>query len=92
MTSTDTQKIGGEYGEVRANIDANKLNAYLRAHVPAVAAPVNIKQFKVCSCRCSSRSTLTPFSSLDRSVCFGADPVHGVVAELYACSLTPHTS
>ncbi|RDX49304.1 APH-domain-containing protein [Lentinus brumalis] len=46
MTSTDTQKIGGEYGEVRANIDANKLNAYLRAHVPAVAAPVNIKQFK----------------------------------------------
>ncbi|KAI0688168.1 APH-domain-containing protein [Cerioporus squamosus] len=44
--SSDTQKIGGEYGEVRANIDADKLNAYLKAHVPAVAAPVNIKQFK----------------------------------------------
>ena len=42
------KKIGGEYGEVRANIDAGKLNAYLAAHVPAVAAPVSIKQFKVC--------------------------------------------
>ncbi|EIW54435.1 kinase-like protein [Trametes versicolor FP-101664 SS1] len=41
-----TSKIGGEYGEVRANIDAAKLNAYLAAHVPAVKAPVDIKQFK----------------------------------------------
>ncbi|KAI0741115.1 APH-domain-containing protein [Earliella scabrosa] len=40
------KKIGGEYGEVRANIDAGKLNAYLAAHVPAVAPPVSIKQFK----------------------------------------------
>ncbi|KAH9889446.1 kinase-like protein [Cubamyces lactineus] len=39
-------KIGGEYGEVRANIDADKLNAYLAANVPAVKAPVDIKQFK----------------------------------------------
>ena len=44
MSST---KIGGEYGEVRANIDGDKLNAYLKAHVPVVATPVAIKQFKV---------------------------------------------
>ena len=41
------KKIGGEYGEVRANIDGDKLNAYLKAHVPVVATPVAIKQFKV---------------------------------------------
>ena len=41
------KKIGGEYGEVRANIDDNSLNTYLAAHVPLVKAPVNIKQFKV---------------------------------------------
>lgn len=44
-----TSKIGGEYGEVRANIDAAKLNAYLTAYVPAVKTPVDIKQFKVCA-------------------------------------------
>ncbi|KAI0079245.1 protein kinase subdomain-containing protein PKL/CAK/ACAD [Panus rudis PR-1116 ss-1] len=40
------KKIGGEYGAVRANIDVPKLNAYLASHVPAVAAPVDVKQFK----------------------------------------------
>ena len=44
---TSSKKIGGEYGEVRANIDSGKLNAYLAAHVPAIATPVDIKQFKV---------------------------------------------
>ncbi|CDO73966.1 hypothetical protein BN946_scf185043.g14 [Trametes cinnabarina] len=43
---SNSKKIGGEYGEVRANIDGAKLNAYLVAHVPAVKAPVDIKQFK----------------------------------------------
>lgn len=46
-STMSNSKIGGEYGEVRANIDAAKLNAYLTAHVPAVKAPVDIKQFKV---------------------------------------------
>ena len=46
--SSNKQKIGGEYGEVRANIDGDKLNVYIAAHVPVVATPVNIKQFKVC--------------------------------------------
>ena len=41
------KKIGGEYGEVRANIDVEKLNKYLDEHVEAVAAPVEVKQFKV---------------------------------------------
>ncbi|KAH9942180.1 APH-domain-containing protein [Epithele typhae] len=40
------KKVGGEVGEVRANIDGDKLNAYLKTHVPAVATPVTIKQFK----------------------------------------------
>ncbi|KAM5542991.1 hypothetical protein V8D89_003375 [Ganoderma adspersum] len=44
--SSSKKKIGGEYGDVRANIDSDKLNAYLVAHVPAVIAPVDIKQFK----------------------------------------------
>ncbi|KAK7691791.1 hypothetical protein QCA50_005194 [Cerrena zonata] len=47
MSSSDpSQKIGGEYGEVRANIDVERLNRYLDQHVEAVAAPVEVKQFK----------------------------------------------
>jgi len=44
---TTEKKIGGEYGDVRASIDVEKLNAYLEAHVPEVTAPVTVKQFKV---------------------------------------------
>ena len=47
MTKSTTTKIGGEFGDVRAAIDIEKLNAYLQAHVPEVAAPVTVKQFKV---------------------------------------------
>lgn len=43
-----SQKIGGEYGEIRANIDVDKLNGWLKEHVPAVKVPVAVKQFKVC--------------------------------------------
>ncbi|KAF8518447.1 kinase-like domain-containing protein [Gautieria morchelliformis] len=44
--SASTRKIGGEYGEVRAAIDVGELNQYLAARVPAIHAPVWIKQFK----------------------------------------------
>lgn len=44
--SKSSSKIGGEYGEVRATIDVNKLNAYLKDKVPRVKAPVDVKQFK----------------------------------------------
>jgi hypothetical protein len=44
---TTEKKIGGEYGDVRAAIDIEKLNAYLEAHVPEVTPPVTVKQFKV---------------------------------------------
>jgi len=47
MAKSTTEKIGGEFGDVRAAIDIEKLNAYLQAHVPEVAAPVTVKQFKV---------------------------------------------
>ncbi|TFK74646.1 kinase-like protein [Pluteus cervinus] len=40
------KKIGGEYGEVRAGIDADNLNAYLRTTAPSIETPVAIKQFK----------------------------------------------
>ncbi|KAF8585972.1 APH-domain-containing protein [Ramaria rubella] len=40
------QQVGGEYGEVRANIDMEKLNNYLTAHVNMVFVPVTAKQFK----------------------------------------------
>jgi hypothetical protein len=39
--------MGGEYGEIRASIDINNLNAYLSKHIPSVKVPVDVKQFKV---------------------------------------------
>ena len=48
MAKPTTEKIGGELGDVRAAIDIEKLNAYLEAHVSEIAAPVTVKQFKVC--------------------------------------------
>jgi hypothetical protein len=47
MSNTVPKKVGGEYGDIRANIDVHRLNTYIAAHVPAVKAPVSIKQFKV---------------------------------------------
>jgi len=47
---TTAEKIGGEYGDVRAAIDVEKLNVYLGAHVPEVAPPVTLKQFEVRIC------------------------------------------
>ena len=46
-SSNPGQTIGGEYGEVRANIDVDRLNKYLDNHVKEVVAPVEVKQFKV---------------------------------------------
>lgn len=42
----EPKKIGGEIGEVRANIDVANLDAYIEKHVPAIRTPVVIKQFK----------------------------------------------
>ncbi|TFY66591.1 hypothetical protein EVG20_g4498 [Dentipellis fragilis] len=44
--SSAPKKIGGEVGEVRANIDVDKLNQYLADKVPSVRSPVGVKQFK----------------------------------------------
>jgi uncharacterized protein YwlG (UPF0340 family) len=43
-------KIGGEYGEIRAGIDVDALNTYLKQHAKEVQVPVEVKQFKVCCC------------------------------------------
>ncbi|KDQ52817.1 hypothetical protein JAAARDRAFT_197893 [Jaapia argillacea MUCL 33604] len=40
------KKIGGEYGEIRANIDVERLEAYIAEHVKRVEVPLEIKQFK----------------------------------------------
>ncbi|KAF9529729.1 protein kinase subdomain-containing protein PKL/CAK/ACAD [Crepidotus variabilis] len=40
------KKVGGEYGEVRASIDVEKLDAYLAKHTPGIKTPVDVKQFK----------------------------------------------
>lgn len=40
-------KIGGEYGEIRAEIDIQALNTYLKQHAPEIQVPVGVKQFKV---------------------------------------------
>jgi len=48
MTSSVSKKIGGEYGEVRATIDVEKLNTYLaNLNTGTIQTPVTIKQFKV---------------------------------------------
>ncbi|KAF5380575.1 hypothetical protein D9615_004657 [Tricholomella constricta] len=46
MSSSAPKKIGGEYGDVRANIDVANLNAYLSQHAPGIKTPVDVKQFK----------------------------------------------
>ncbi|KAJ7287119.1 kinase-like domain-containing protein [Mycena rebaudengoi] len=40
------KKIGGEFGEVRANIDVDTLSAYLLKNVKALRGPIDVKQFK----------------------------------------------
>jgi hypothetical protein len=47
MVYGEARAAGGEYGDVRARIDNDKLNAYLANNVPALTVPVTIKQFKV---------------------------------------------
>jgi hypothetical protein len=45
------KKIGGEYGDIRARIDIEKLNAYLAEHVQTrttIQTPIEVKQFKAC--------------------------------------------
>jgi hypothetical protein len=44
--SNSSKATGGGFGEIRANIDIGKLNAYLAENVSAVKAPVEVKQFK----------------------------------------------
>lgn len=44
---SQSQKIGGEIGDIRASIDVDKLNEYIREHVSVIRAPVSVKQFKV---------------------------------------------
>ena len=47
MSSGPPKIKGGEYGEIRASIDIDNLNAYLSKHIPSIKAPVDVKQFKV---------------------------------------------
>ncbi|KAG1782023.1 kinase-like domain-containing protein [Suillus placidus] len=46
MSGSAPKSIGGEYGAMRANIDIQKLNAYLKLRASVVAAPVQVQQFK----------------------------------------------
>ncbi|KAK1220365.1 hypothetical protein PQX77_016856 [Marasmius sp. AFHP31] len=40
------KKVGGEYGDVRTNIDVNNLVKYLEKHLPIMNMPIEVKQFK----------------------------------------------
>jgi hypothetical protein len=65
--SNPQKKIGGEYGDVRASIDVDSLNAYLAKSVPAVKTPVVVKQFKVLVLRRSKLFiSLKEIRSMDR--------------------------
>ncbi|PSR72735.1 hypothetical protein PHLCEN_2v11430 [Hermanssonia centrifuga] len=55
---SQSQKIGGEIGEIRASIDVSKLNAYIEKYVPAIRAPVVVKQFKPNSLDSSAKFVL----------------------------------
>ncbi|TFK23135.1 APH-domain-containing protein [Coprinopsis marcescibilis] len=46
MSGSQPKKVGGEYGEIRANIDIDDLNVYLKQFTPAIKTPVDVKQFK----------------------------------------------
>ncbi|KAF9268533.1 APH-domain-containing protein [Marasmius fiardii PR-910] len=43
---TSSKKVGGEYGDVRANIDVPNLVKYLEKNLPEMRMPIEIKQFK----------------------------------------------
>ena len=99
MAEQQKKKIGGEYGEIRANIDVDRLNEWLKERVPAVKAPVAVKQFKVRTTSLSFASTETHWlhflSSLARSVRipninFSTCAIDVVVC--YVISRTPHIS
>lgn len=59
MSNQQPKKIGGEYGDVRANIDVEKLNAYLVKNVQVMCAPIDVKQFKVYYIYCPAMKLLT---------------------------------
>lgn len=67
---SEPKKIGGEIGEVRASIDVANLDAYIEKHVPAIRAPVTVKQFKVRThwCCFSQKCLLSCAGSLVRCV------------------------
>ncbi|KAF8178677.1 kinase-like domain-containing protein [Mycena galopus ATCC 62051] len=44
--SNDQKNIGGEFGEVRANIDVDTLTTYLLTNVKTLRGPIDVKQFK----------------------------------------------
>ncbi|OAX36873.1 kinase-like protein [Rhizopogon vinicolor AM-OR11-026] len=46
MSPSTPKSTGGDYGAIRADIDIEKLNTYLKSHVPVVSAPVQVQQFK----------------------------------------------
>ena len=82
------KKIGGEIGDVRANIDVEKLNAYLAKSVPEVRAPVTVKQFKVSNClffvalaveRVEDVDVLFLFELKDRFLQFGQVRAHVLI-------------
>ncbi|KAG7449720.1 kinase-like protein [Guyanagaster necrorhizus] len=45
-SSKPPKKVGGEYGQIRANIDVPKLESFLARNVPEVRLPLQVKQFK----------------------------------------------
>ncbi|KAJ7797703.1 kinase-like domain-containing protein [Mycena olivaceomarginata] len=44
--SNEKKKIGGEFGEVRANIDVDTLTTYLLKNVKTLRGPIDVKQFQ----------------------------------------------
>lgn len=64
---SNEQRIGGQYGEIRAEIDIASLNDFLRRECPRIKTPVEVKQFKVIPCL-SNVCMSNDAHSLDRYV------------------------
>lgn len=62
MSEENSNKIGGEYGEIRSELDVKALNKWLQDNQQVrkrVKAPVAVKQFAVCTIRLLEIAELT---------------------------------
>ncbi|KAI0090714.1 protein kinase subdomain-containing protein PKL/CAK/ACAD [Irpex rosettiformis] len=101
MASSE-KKIGGEFGEVRANIDVESLQRYLKQHVQRITLPVGVKQFKFGQSNPTYFLTdakgqkfvlrKKPAGQLLSSTAHQVEREYQMLAALHKHNISPHTS